>query len=111
MKSEQKRRAIQMINAIKTRGSTVSLDAVADLLNELLWEEAAPEQAAVVPDELPTKEMTAAFSKVFNVRKQRETFGPAVRAMLAAAPEAPAVQSDVVRDAERYRWLLSLIHI
>lgn len=42
MKSDQKRRAIQIINAIKTRGSTVSLDAVANLLNELIWSDEAP---------------------------------------------------------------------
>lgn len=44
MKSEQKRRAIQMINAINTRGSTVSLDAVADLLQEMIWEPDQSEQ-------------------------------------------------------------------
>jgi hypothetical protein len=88
----------------------VSGDCMTDLLQELID---APEQDAGVPDELPTKEMTAAFSKVFNVRKQRETFGPAVRAMLAAAPEAPASQVDqseqhleMARDAERLNWIL-----
>ena len=36
----------------------------------------------------PTEEMTTAFARVFNVRDQKNTFGPAFRAALAAAPEA-----------------------
>ncbi len=36
MNAEQKQRAIQLINAIKTRGSTVSLNAMAALLQELI---------------------------------------------------------------------------
>lgn len=86
MRDDQKRRAIQLINAIKTRGSTVSLDAVAEMLNELLWEEAAPDGWKLVPVK-PTPEMVAAWND-----DDTDDFHHAYRAMLAAAPESPAVQ-------------------
>lgn len=47
-----------------------ALNAMAALLQELID---APEQAAVVPDELPTKEMTAAFSKAILLQQSEQS--------------------------------------
>lgn len=70
-----------------------------------------------VPDELPTEEMTTAFASVFNVYKQKQTFGPAVRAMLAAAPQPERAASNSIGveavcvvvdglDGKRIDWLI-----
>lgn len=40
------------------------------------------------PESWPTEAMVTAFAELFNVRDQKNTFGPAFRAALAAAPEA-----------------------
>lgn len=56
-----------------------------------------------VPDGWPTEEMISAFAAEFSVYRQRETFGPAFRAALAAAPEAPQVAAarDVLAERQR----------
>lgn len=46
-----------------------------------------PDAWKLVPIE-PTEAMVTAFAELFNVRDQKNTFGPAFRAALAAAPEA-----------------------
>lgn len=111
MKSDQKRRAIQIVSALQTRGATVSVEPIVTLLQELIG---APEQAAGVPDWLETTRFltdvtTAAGLLAYGKRdkglaKRIGDFAFTHR-MLAAAPEAPAVQSDLVKDAGRYRWL------
>ena len=45
-----------------------------------------PDAWKLVPIE-PTEAMVMAFAELFNVRDQKNTFGPAFRAALAAAPE------------------------
>ena len=45
-----------------------------------------PDAWKLVPIE-PTEAMVTAFAELFNVRDQKNTFGPAFRAALAAAPE------------------------
>lgn len=61
-------------------------------------------------------EMTTAFARVFNVNRQRESFNPAYRAMIAAAPEYPAdslkvlawylpnIQMVTTSTSEANRW-------
>ena len=46
-----------------------------------------PDAWKLVPIE-PTEAMVTAFAELFNVRDQKNTFGPAFRAALEAAPEA-----------------------
>ena len=41
------------------------------------------------PEILPTEAMTQAFARVFDVRDQAGTFGPALRAALTAVGRAP----------------------
>ena len=45
------------------------------------------------PESLPTEAMTQAFARVFDVRDQAGTFGPALRAALTAVGRAP-IQQD-----------------
>ena len=45
------------------------------------------------PESLPTEAMTQAFARVFDVRDQAGTFGPALRAALTAVERAP-IQQD-----------------
>jgi hypothetical protein len=118
MKSEQKRRAIQMINAIKTRGSTVSLDAVADLLQEMIWEPDQSEQhiemvnasAQSVPDWLETTrfltDVTTAAGLLEHGRRDKGLarrigdFANKYR-MIAPAPAAPTQPDpELAKDAE-----------
>lgn len=51
----------------------------------------------LVPVEL-TEEMTRAFAKAFNARRQQETFQKAVVAMLEAAPLEAAPPPPVLSD-------------
>lgn len=63
---------------------------------------------ATVPDGWPTEEMISAFADEFSVYRQRETFGPAFRAALAAAPKVPQTADDAatLRSAIRDMALL-----
>ena len=49
------------------------------------------------PESLPTEAMTQAFARVFDVRDQAGTFGPALRAALTAVGRAP-MQQDAGLD-------------
>ena len=49
------------------------------------------------PESLPTEAMTQAFARVFDVRDQAGTFGPALRAALTAVGRAP-MQQDADLD-------------
>lgn len=49
---------------------------------------------AAVPESLLTEAMTQAFARVFDVHDQAGTFGPALRAALAAAGRAPMQQDS-----------------
>ena len=49
------------------------------------------------PESLPTEAMTQAFARVFDVRDQAGTFGPALRAALTAVGRAP-MQQDTGLD-------------
>lgn len=60
---------------------------------DVLTAEAVAAQATV-PDGWPTEEMISAFADEFSVYRQRETFGPAFRAALAAAPKVPQPADD-----------------
>ena len=46
------------------------------------------------PESLPTEAMTQAFARVFDVRDQAGTFGPALRAALTAVGRAPMQQDS-----------------
>ena len=46
------------------------------------------------PEILPTEAMTQAFARVFDVRDQAGTFGPALRAALTAVGRAPMQQDS-----------------
>ena len=46
------------------------------------------------PENLPTEAMTQAFARVFDVRDQAGTFGPALRAALTAVGRAPMQQAS-----------------
>lgn len=46
------------------------------------------------PESLPTEAMTLAFARVFDVRDQAGTFGPALRAALIAVGRAPMQQDS-----------------
>ena len=46
------------------------------------------------PESLPTEAMTQVFARVFDVRDQAGTFGPALRAALTAVGRAPMQQDS-----------------
>lgn len=113
MKSEQKRRAIQIVAALQTSGTTVAVEPIISLLQELID---APEQAAGVPDGwrlvpyTPTVQMLERAEYAVNNRPQPSKYEPSAApaiifwtAMLNYAPEAPQdaePPADVARDAE-----------
>jgi hypothetical protein len=55
-------------------------------------------------------EMTTAFARVFNVNRQKESFNPAYRAMIAAAPEYPADKHCSILRSAAEQALASLRH-
>lgn len=59
-----------------------------EVCGRVITNDRPPKPAPSVPTGWPTEEMTSAFAEVFNVRDQKNTFGPAFRAALKAAPEA-----------------------
>jgi len=48
----------------------------------------------LVPVGAVTPEMTKAFAKAFDVKRQRETFAPAVSAMLESSPQSPRLSNE-----------------
>ncbi|MBV7502056.1 hypothetical protein [Achromobacter sp. ACM05] len=56
------------------------------------------QQWKLVPVAEPTPEMRDAFARVFHDNEQADTFGPAVVAMLEAAPTPPASAQDDAKD-------------
>lgn len=112
MTPEQKQRAKSLLDCLAIGIDAFTGDRIAALLRELID---APEQAVGVPDCWPTDEMVLRGAEQLHdlgiqceTEMQQDIVESVFKAMLAAAPEAPeapAVQADMVKDAERYRWL------
>lgn len=102
MTPEQKQRAKSLLDCLAIGIDAFTGDRMAALLRELID---APEQAVGVPDCWPTDEMVLRGAEQLHdlgiqceTELQQDIVESVFKAMLAAAPEAPAVQETWSAD-------------
>lgn len=108
MKSEQKRRAIQIVGALKTRGTTVAVDPIIALLQELI------DAPAVRPDTRMRVKLGSQYGSELNGHwfylQPADEYAEAALAKHTGIP-APEVQSDMVSADDLAKLLAALIDL